>query len=53
MKPNLNLPIGYLNIGGINDKIFGCKIEQLKNYLKCDIEILSETWGDCIYNVYI
>ena len=24
-----------------------CKIKQLKEYLKCDIEILSETWGEC------
>ena len=47
MKPNLNISIGLLNIEGVNDKIFGCKIKQLKEYLKCDIEILSETWGEC------
>ena len=44
MKPNLNLSIGFLNI---NDNIHGCKLKQLENYLKCDIEILAETWGDC------
>ena len=49
MKPNLNLSIGYLNIEGINDKIHGCKIKQLKDYLRCDIEILSETWGKCTH----
>ena len=46
MKPNLNLSIGFLNIEGINDNIHGCKLKQLENYLKCDIEILAETWGE-------
>ncbi len=47
MKPNLNLSIGFLNIGGINDTLLGCKLKQLNNILKCDIEVLAETWGDC------
>ena len=47
MKPNLNLSIGYLNIEGLHDKVQGCKIKQLNDYFKCDIEILSETWGKC------
>ena len=47
MKPFLDLSIGYLNIGGINDVVNGCKLKQLNDYLNCDIEILSETWGRC------
>ena len=47
MKPNLNLSIGFLNIGGIKDYIHGSKLTQLNNHLKSDIEILAETWGDC------
>ena len=47
MKPSINLSIGYLNIEGIHDKVHGCKLDVLNMYLKCDIEILSETWGQC------
>ena len=47
MKPSINLSIGYLNIEGIHDKVHGCKLDVLSKYLKCDIEILSETWGQC------
>ena len=49
MKPNLNLSIGYLNIEGLHDKVQGCKIKQLSDHFICDIEILSETWGNCNY----
>ena len=27
--------------------VHGCKLDLLNQYLKCDIEILSEIWGKC------
>ena len=39
--------ISYLNVEGIHDKVFGCKLTYLEKYLNSDIEILAETWGIC------
>ena len=41
------LTISYWNIEGVHDKVHGCKIQYLENYFNSDIEILSETWGNC------
>ena len=47
VKQNLNLSIGYHNIEGLHNKTFQCKLPYLKKKLIYDIEILSETWGEC------
>ena len=36
--------IGFQNVQGMHDG-GGCKINEIKNNLSNDIEILSETWG--------
>jgi hypothetical protein len=46
-KTPLDLSIGYQNIDGIHSPNFDCKINYLQNKLSHDIEILSETWGNC------
>ena len=43
----LNFSISYWNIEGVHDKNVGCKIPYINKHLKNDIEILSETWGEC------
>ena len=40
------LTISYWNSEGLHDNIEGCKLQQ-QGILQNDIEILSETWGNC------
>ena len=42
----LNLSIGYQNIEGLHNDLFGCKLESEVDF-SCDLEILSETWTPC------
>ena len=43
---SINLSIGYQNVEGIHNSLFGCKLGTEINF-SCDIEIISETWGAC------
>ena len=45
--------IGYLNIEGIHDSHFGCKIPYIEKKMINDIEILSETWGTCKHELNV
>ena len=42
-----------MNIEGVHDKQFGCKLPYLKEHLQSDIEILAETWGNCSHSAEI
>ena len=42
----LNCSIGYQNVEGLHSNLLGCKMESGLE-LKCDIEILAETWSAC------
>ena len=41
------LTISYWNIEGLHDKVHGCKIPFFEKHFNSDIEILSESWGNC------
>ena len=49
-KQIINLSMGYLNIEGIHDKTFQCKLSYLENKMIHDIEIFAETCGECTRN---
>ena len=44
---NLNLSIGYQNIEGLHHPTLGCKLTHCLELFN-DIEILSETWTECL-----
>ena len=43
---SINLSIGYQNVEGIHNSLFGCKLDTEINF-SCDIEVISESWGAC------
>ena len=46
----LDLSVGYQNIEGIHHSQFGCKLPYLEKSFVHDIEIISETWGECSHD---
>ena len=46
-KTPLDLSIAYQNIEGIHNLTFGYKLAHITSKFIHDIEVLSETWGEC------